>query len=283
MINSIIENRNGGTMVTEFPCNINRLCRELRLIDIRCSPDRIRLTDEEENPICVKLYADSDIGNHLIRILSDKDSLEDVNDVATVVMKANALIREDLEQQIIHDQYSSVRELYKDIRQMLFEAGSVSETFYFPLVGNVYDEDYDNMYEISNSFLADHEDQIREALEKYMERDTQNMARYYDGSGKEKVLLADWDLIYLNRTLYGKVDIRLTEAMADGEKEQLKEWICGQNSDGLGEGFEQQDIRTEGGDLNVSFWHSGGDYFVYDQTEMDVYIENQNNFRMEGI
>lgn len=270
-------------MVTEFPCNINRLCRELRLIDIRRPPGRIRLTDEEENPICVKLYADSDIGNHLIRILSDKDSLEDVNDVATVVMKANALIREDLEQQIIHDQYSSVRELYKDIRQRLFEAGSVSETFFFPLVGNVYDEDYDNMYEIGNSFLADHEDQIREALKKYMERDTHNMAAYYNGIGEEKLLLADWDLICLGSVLYGKVDVRLTEPMTTPEKEQLKDWICGQNSDGAGEGFEQQDIETEEGTLTVSFWSSGGDYFVYDQTEMDAYIENQQGQQMGGM
>lgn len=83
--------------------------------------------------------------------------------------------------------------------------------------------------------------------------------------------------------LFGRVDIRLTEPLTAEEKEQIREWVCGQNSDGAGEGFEQQHIETEDGTLNVSFWHSGNDYFVYTQSEMDVYIENRHGMQFGGM
>ncbi len=280
MINAIIEKRNSGTLITEFPRNIYDLYSELRSIGIMVPPGRIKLTDEEEEPICVKLYADSDIGNHLIRIFREKDSLEDVNNIASVVIKSSDLIRQDLEQQILNDQYASPQELYQDIYEMLYEAGSVSETFYFPLVGRVCEEGSADSSEVDNQFLADYEKEIREVLNEYMKRDTQNMAEYYNDIGNEKLLIADWNLVSLHGVLYGKVDIRLTEPMTIGEKARLKEWICGQNSDGAGEGFEQRDIQIEDGVLNVSFWNSGGDYFIYDQLEMDEYIENRNGDEM---
>lgn len=53
--------------------------------------------------------------------------------------------------------------------------------------------------------------------------------------------------------------------VAHDRKADLKDWITGQNSDGLGEGFEQQEINIESysssGRICVSFWHSDDDYF----------------------
>ena len=60
----------------------------------------------------------------------------------------------------------------------------------------------------------------------------------------------------------------------------FKEWIVGQNADGLGEGFEQQDIETDEGILNVHFWDSADDYYV--ESEDDFY-ENHINNGMGGI
>lgn len=50
----------------------------------------------------------------------------------------------------------------------------------------------------------------------------------------------------------------------------MKDWICGQNSDGLGEGFEQRPIETEWGDLYVHLWHSGNDYVIVTVEEMGM-------------
>lgn len=282
LINAIVENGN-NTLVVDFPRNSYDLYGKLQSIGIKTPPQKISLTDNEEDAVRVKLYSDSDFGNHLILLLNEKNNLEDVNTVAFVVTNTNECIRDELEQQIIYDQYDTVEDLYQDIRQLTYDAGTLSNYYYFPLTGNVYDSEYGDSYEVGNGFLVDYEDDIRKCLEAYMDRDTNNMAEYYDGSGKEKVLLADWDLEYLNGRLYGKVEVRLTEPMTDSEREQLKDWICGQNSDGSGEGFEQQDIPTEDGDLNVSFWNSRDDYFIYTQEEMDEYIANQNDLMMGGM
>lgn len=84
--------------------------------------------------------------------------------------------------------------------------------------------------------------------------------------------LADWGFEVLDDELYGKVDIRLTEPMTEEEENELWEWIHGQNSDGLGEGYEQQEIPTDRGNLYVSFWDSGTGYFIKDSEEMDEYL-----------
>ena len=38
--------------------------------------------------------------------------------------------------------------------------------------------------------------------------------------------------------------------------------------------------HTEDGELYVSFWNSSGDYFLYTESEMDEYIQNQHGQQM---
>lgn len=40
----------------------------------------------------------------------------------------------------------------------------------------------------------------------------------------------------------GQIDLITTELLSDSELAGISEWVSGQNSDGLGEGFEQQDF-----------------------------------------
>lgn len=283
MINALIQSSEGATLITEFPRDIYNLYEELQSVGIRSLPSKIKLTDDEDAPVQVKLYSDSDIGNHLILLMSENNNLEDVDTIVSSVMKADDRIKDELEQAIIYDQYSSPDELYQDIRQMTYDLGTVSESYYFPLVGQLYDEEYDDSEIVHNSFLTEYQDEIQEALEKYSDPTTENMAEYYHDIGKDKLLLADWSVTEIKRTLYGKVDIRLTEPLAAEETEKLKDWIKGQNSDGLGEGFEQRDIETSEGMLNVSFWNSGKDYFIYDREEIDRYTEQISSPKLGGI
>ena len=51
----------------------------------------------------MKLYSDNDVGNHLILVLSERHNLMDVEDVTSAVLNANDIIKEELEQNIIHD------------------------------------------------------------------------------------------------------------------------------------------------------------------------------------
>jgi predicted house-cleaning noncanonical NTP pyrophosphatase (MazG superfamily) len=49
---------------------------------------------------------------------------------------------------------------------------------------------------------------------------------------------------------------KMYNKLSKKELEEVKEYWEGQESDGWGEGFEQQDIPVEDGVLNVHFWNS---------------------------
>lgn len=105
---------------------------------------------------------------------------------------------------------------------------------------------------------------------------------YYNDNSviKEKLVSMKWGICEINDTPYGYVDVVLNAPLNDSEVDELKDWISGQNSDGLGEGFEQREIETDEGGLYVSFWDSGKDYFIYTQEEMDEYLEQSGGINI---
>ena len=47
------------------------------------------------------------------------------------------------------------------------------------------------------------------------------------------------------------------------------------HNDGLGEGFEQRPVQTGDGELYVSLWHSGDDYYVLPEDEFQARVLEQ--------
>ncbi len=281
MLNALVHNGD-NTLVLPLPTDFMNFQMKLFSIGIRQRPQEIKLTDNEEDQIRVKLFSGSDIGNHLIRIFKESDTLANANITAHMVMTANDHIKTELEQNIIHDQYSNSSELLRDIKEMIDAAGKYEETFYCPLTLQIPDEDGE-LSEIDNSLLVDYEYDIRETIQKEQHRDLNDMAHYYWGNDgvKAKLTSAVWDVEQRNGELFGSIHVRFKEPLTDAETTALKEWISGQNSDGLGEGFEQHPIESEDGDLYVSYWHSGDDYFLYDEDEMENYLYGQQNGGMQ--
>lgn len=266
-----------------FPRNATDMQIKLSSIGIHKNVKDIPLSVQESDDIRVRLYAENNIWNHFVRIFSGNESLADVNEAVWAILKADEVIKTELEQNILHDQYDSVQELLKDIEGMTVSAGKYTESFYFPLKGMLDEDEYEDYYEIDNMFLQEYKHDIREAIER--EQSIGDMAQYFNRSESvnEKLASAIWSVDEVGGKLYGRVNVRLKEPLTEGETEILKEWISGQNSDGLGEGFEQRAIETEEGDLYVSFWNSGDGYFVYSQDEMDAYIRQQHEMRMGGM
>lgn len=64
ILNAIIENK-GNTLIIDFPHSIYDVYEKLLSIGIRKSPNEIMLTDNEDDDIQIKLYSDSDFGNHV--------------------------------------------------------------------------------------------------------------------------------------------------------------------------------------------------------------------------
>ena len=269
MIQATIRNKDKSTAVLDLPMGKYELASALESIGIRMSTRDIR-AGVERNGISVQYSADNDLGHHLLAIFPDDICLDDVQHTASMVENAHQAIREKLEQHILQDQCGAIRDLPDDIRQMLVDASIAHETYYFPLTGRQWDEEYGSEIEISAWSLYASEDKIRERFEEYLDGD--NMAAYYTEAGAEKLLLTDWGFAEFDDELYGSVSVYLTEPMTEEEEASLKKWIRGQNSDGLGEGFEQQPIELDEGELYVSFWHDGDDYYIKSKNEMDEYL-----------
>jgi hypothetical protein len=60
------------------------------------------------------------------------------------------------------------------------------------------------------------------------------------------------------------------------EHTELAGYVTGQMSDGWGESFEQRPVKTSEGDLYISFWQSGGDYFLKPEDEFLQELSGQS-------
>ena len=274
MITAIIRNKE-NTLVLELPHSIYDIYEKLQSIGIRQPPKQIPLTDNEDEDIGVKLFSESDFGQHLLLTLNEKNTIADANMLTFVVLAADTDIKEELEQNILYDQYGSMDEVISAVRQMTQDAGPVKAVFFCPLIGNI-DEGDGDMFTVGDSYLADSADEINDALKEYTANDENDMAAYYnEGDGvSQKLTSAVWSVELHGNRLFGRIDCSLKEALTAEETEALRDWLTGQCSDGLGEGFEQQPIDTMDGELFVSFWNSGDDYAMMTESEFDEYLQN---------
>lgn len=282
MITAIIRNKE-NTLVLDLPHSIYDIYEKLRSIGIVQPPKQIPLTDNEDEDIGVKLFSDNDFGNHLLLTLSEDNSLADANLLTYIVQNASEDIKEALEQDILYDQYGSMNEVVAAVRQMTQDAGPIKAVFFCPLVGNI-DEGDGDMFTVGDSYLADSADEIVDALNRYTANDENDMAAYYnkDDGVSEKLTSAVWSVELHGDRLFGRIDCGLKEALTAEETEALRDWLSGQCSDGLGEGFEQQPIDTMDGELFVSFWNSGDDYAMMTESEFDEFLQ-QNEMQMGGM
>lgn len=145
-------------------------------------------------------------------------------------------------------------------------------------------EDYPDEYE--GSYLAVYEDKIRDLIKKEESRDAENLAEYFDGSNSVSAKLKEihFSTQNVDGILYGCIRVELNKALTSEEDTEIKDFLTGQCSDGLGESLEQREIRVEDGDMYVSFWHAGEDYFMLNSDEFDEYLQTlHNGMSMRGM
>ena len=284
MLNALIQNGN-QTAVLELPSDPFTLQYELAQIGIRSRLRDIPIKDDEESPIRVKLFADSDIGNSLAVLFKPSYSLEDANLCAHMVENARQELLEELEQHIVHGQYHSPQAVMADIKAMTEELIGVTVSYYCPLQIHMTEEEYGDWYEVDNGCGIANEEAIRELVKREQEKDLHNMADYFHGSAgaKAKLISADWDVENVNGVLYGVIRTGLREPFSPEEEQEWIDELTGQAADGFGEGLEQREIKTEDRDIYVSFWHSGEDYFMENETDFRQRMSDHLGFEEQRI
>lgn len=284
MINALIRNKD-ETAIVECPLDSFKMILQLRSIGIYENPRNIKLTDNEKDDIHIRLYAENDLGSHVMRLFSEKHTLEDVNILCMVLQNAREEIRDALEQDILYDQYCIPQELISDIRERTAACGIVKLSFFCPLDGNIEDSEYGDQHWVGNEFLRCNEWAIRELLEMEQFSPEDEMAQFFDDDDnvKAKLVSAVWTVDEYKGKLYGRINCSFTEKLTEDEMKTFRDWLLGQCSDGFGEHFEQQPIQTEEGDIFVSFWHSDNNYFLCTEDELDACIKNSQGLQMGGM
>ena len=147
---------------------------------------------------------------------------------------------------------------------------------FMPLTASVFSfDEYGDMENESSTLygrnLLDYEDEILAALVKYRmpEETERGIMHWYsaDDTVNAKVKSVVFTAEEKNGQLWGVAECRIVGTLQPTELETLKDYITGQASDGWGEGFEQQEIDTDGGEIYVHLWSFDDDWSI--QTEQE--------------
>lgn len=104
--------------------------------------------------------------------------------------------------------------------------------------------------------------------EEYLNAD--DMTQYVDDDLKPKIEKVEW---HLHDTQSGAITVKANAELTEKELAQMSEWIGGQCSDGLGEGFEQQRFAE---------WFVDADGNEYGATHPDLeYIDIDEGYESE--
>ncbi len=225
----------------------------------------------------IELYPQSQLDEMVLPVIKD-ESLEALNNAYESLGNLPYAKRLEVERKIGDDGIDSLRDFQDLMRTEMLTR--INQRFYCPVVCQATTRDYwgeesEDWREENGEFAAGYKDAIRSKFLEYTARDECNMAEYFSGHHgvSSKLLSADWDFVNRNGCLYGQITCQLTGYLNEGEEQALKDWIRGQNSDGLGEGFEQQEVEYNSsyrdGMMYVSLWHSGDDYFIDNEEEFE--------------
>ena len=269
--------------VFELPVDRYELHSKLWELDIRENARNIKLTDAEDAIYKINLSSDSDFGNSILKLFNEDYSLDDVNACIYKLENTRLSILEDMEGDILHEQFESPKELMDELNNRTRELINVSVDYYCPLTIQMMDDECDDYFEVDNGYALSNEETIRERLMAEQNEDLNDMAFYFDGSetAKDKIVSAIWDVKEINGTLYGVIHTHLTEKFTPEEEKAWVDELIGQAADGFGEGFEQREIKIDDGYICVSFWNGSDDYFMENQDEFENRMADDQGMEMQ--
>lgn len=259
----------------ELPCDFLSLRMSLYEMNLMRSPEEVSVRDVNGS-----FESDGPIGQKFIQLIRPTDLLSDIDLAAHQLKAAPQAIQEAMRQELMDGAFETIDDIHIGRDRLLEEMCGARQFYYFPLACSVEDEDGE-LYETDEN-LTQYAEQIQDAIRQDQTRDLDTMAMYFwchdpemSDSIKGKLLTAVWSIQEMDGSLYGQVEVTSTAPLTPEESEAMKDWICGQNSDGFGEGFEQRPIETVNGDLYVHFWSSDPDYFIATEKELDQELSAQ--------
>ena len=75
----------------------------------------LHVSDMRAENAPIRLISDSDVGNALINLLDDRDSLYDVRQIDSDISGIRDELKEEVEQNLVYEQYQSIDHLSREI------------------------------------------------------------------------------------------------------------------------------------------------------------------------
>lgn len=159
--------------------------------------------------------------------------------------------------------------------------------YFSPLEIKIDARDGNEEYEVlDNQYALKYFEKISDAVDlyNYHTMGATGLMEYFDESptAAEKVVSAFPATEMIDGKMYGVMITKQKEPLTAEEEKIFLEAMTGQYSDGWGEGFEQKEIKTSDGDLYVSFWQSGNDFFMYNEEDFETKVLD-NNLKIGGM
>ena len=282
MIQTIIQNNDTGrTAIADLPQSRMNLAGMLGSVGIRKSAYEIPCRDDGEGGIQVKLSGGDRFGAQIVAAVRDTDTLATVNAVCEMFASLPYNRQQELREDIEENGLDSLKVFAEKMAHL--SRSDIAVSYYCPLTADLYDRYESDSYEIDGRDLVRHEEKIRAALKREQEGD--DMASYFDenNGAVSKLRSVEWDVETVRGELYGKITAHLTEPFSEDEEAAFLDWVTGQNSDGLGEGFEQREISVgDGRDLYVHLWNWDDSYFLCREDQLSEHFDKPN-FGMGGM
>ena len=133
MINAIIST-NTDSAVVDLPMNRYDLLTQIAQIGIKVQDQDIKISDEESDEIRVKLYSESECGQHLVPLFNENHTLYDLNDALKTLENLHPVIQEGLEENIVNDQYLELKDIILWFDEPRYAPPSSNSLIYLPSI-----------------------------------------------------------------------------------------------------------------------------------------------------
>ncbi len=266
----------------DLPCDFLSLKVNLYQMNIMRSPSEVSVQDAQ-----AEFTSNNPFGQKLIGLIHPDDTLADVDVASHQIAAAPQPIQRTMRQMLMDGSFETIADIQNSRDWLLEEMCGARQFYYFPLACSMADENGEQ-YKADPAMLLSCTDKIQKSLEWDQARDIDTMAMYFwcidhktDEAIKDKLLTIQWGVEKIRGQLYGRVEVTSTAPFTAQEDAAMKKWINGQNSDGLGEGFEQRPIEAIYGDIYVHFLNAGEDYFILNADEFKQSLGTQAEVQMD--
>lgn len=267
-----------GDEVIDFADDENKIENSIYKFSKGKTINELKIGDLKHEKTYGNFYSDSEFGKGIIKLIKNDMTIKEIINLENELKKlSESMFNADdyIESMVLHEQYSNIDELYSDIKDMEYYYDEKYKIYYFPLSGTVFDERNNKKFRADNKLIYENKETIYGYLEdeqnEYQDM-SENIGKYVNNKLKD----ISWMLESIDGRVYGRINCRFIEPLTTEEEKKLMTVIKEENQNGIGNSFNDINIDTDKGWLNVLFCNENDEYIIYTEEELnEILFDNK--------